>query len=366
MLCGKNEALDSITAKVDEIKGKLAEGMAALGDLESKAQEALGELQAALPELPTATSLQADLNAALAGAQSDFSAALADFKETWGDKLSESEIQEYFDKISEVISDPTALLDFDPCKEFPNKELDDTGAVVVKPKVIETPTVKPEKTKSFSEITTSISAKLNALGEQIEAKEVTGSTQTDLSNLPSLFSPAGTSLGGSGFSGAMSTRGKVLQTVNDRFTPLVREARLAYEKEKKKPEFNQTGGSGINGSGAAKRHRLYTTGKMSDKQVKWYESFLDAEIEYHNVQTRRDNIKDQLLVYIEYLTGRVSQENFDKGEKFFKEDFKEHVDSPDLDSDMALYEAQKKELDKGKADFQGVGQHTNQVVSSVQ
>lgn len=360
MLCGKNEALDSIMGKVDEIKGKLAEGMSALGDLESKAQEALGELNAALPELPSATSLQADLNAAIAAAQSDFSAALADFKETWGDSLSDSEIQEYFDKINSVISDPTSLLSFDPCKEFPNKELDETGAVVVKPKVIETPTEKPVKTKSFSEITTSLSAKLNALGEKIEAKEVTGSTQTDLSNLPSLFSPAGTSLGGSGFSGAMSTRGKVLQTVNDKFTPLVREARLAYEKEKKKPEFNQTGGSGINGSGAAKRDRLYRKGKMTDKQVTWYEKFLDLEIAYQEVQDRRDMIKDQLLVYIEHLTGRVSQENLEKGEKEFNAD-------PRLtDSDKSLYEEQKAELDKGKADFQGVGQHTNSVVSSAQ
>ena len=62
MLCGKNEALDSIMGKVDEIKGKLAEGMGALGDLEAKAGEALGELQAALPELPSVTSLQGDLS----------------------------------------------------------------------------------------------------------------------------------------------------------------------------------------------------------------------------------------------------------------------------------------------------------------
>lgn len=360
MLCGKNEALDSIMGKVDEIKGKLAEGMGALGDLEAKAGEALGELQAALPELPSVTSLQGDLSAALASAQSDFAGALDSFKETWGDKLPEAEIQEYFDQINSVIGDPTSLLSFDPCEAFPNKELDDTGAVVVKPKVAAPPTVKPEKTKSFSEITTSLSAKLNALGEQVEAKEVTGSTQIDLSSLPSLFSPAGTSLGGSGFSGAMQTRGKVLKTVNDTFTPDVRALRIAFEKEKKKPEYNQTGGSGINGSGAAKRHRLYTTGKMTDKQVTWYEGFLDAEIAYQQVQDRRDAIKDQLLVYIEYLTGRVSQENFDKGEKDFKEN------PLFIDSDIELYEAQKKELDKGKSDFQGVGQHTNSVVSSVQ
>ena len=124
MLCGKNPALDDIMGKVDEIKGKLAEGMGALGDLEAKANEALAGLQAELPELPSVTSLQGDLAAALGSAQSDFSGALASFKETWGDKLPISEIEGYFDQISGAISDPTSLLSFDPCKAFPNKEID--------------------------------------------------------------------------------------------------------------------------------------------------------------------------------------------------------------------------------------------------
>ena len=106
-LCVNNPALDDIMGKVDEIKGKLAEGMGALGDLEAKANEALAGLQAELPELPSVTSLQGDLAAALGSAQSDFSGALANFQSTWGDKLPMSEIQGYFDQISSAISDPT-------------------------------------------------------------------------------------------------------------------------------------------------------------------------------------------------------------------------------------------------------------------
>ena len=359
--CGKSEALDSITGKVDEIKAKLAEGMSALGDLEAKAQEALGELNAALPELPDVTSLQADLNAALSAAQSDFAAALNDFNETWGDKLSSSEIDEYFATISEIASNPLALLDFDPCEAFPNKELDEDGNVVVKPKVAKAPEAKPVKTKSFEEITTSIAAKVNALGIEVPAVESTGATQIDLSSLPSVFSPAGTSLGGSGFSGAMKTRQKVLKTVNDHYMPDIRKLRIAYEELKKNPAFKQTGGEGFNGQAAVKRHNLYQKGKMTQAQVTWYEEFRDAELAYQLRQDTRDLVKDQLLVYIEFLAGRVTQQNLDKGEA----EFKSRTDLL-LSDDIELYEAQKKELDKGKADFQGVGQHTNQVVSSVQ
>ena len=358
-LCGNNPALDDIMGKVDEIKGKLAEGMGALGDLEAKANEALAGLQAELPELPSVTSLQGDLAAALGSAQSDFSGALANFQSTWGDKLPMSEIQGYFDQISSAISDPTSLLSFDPCKAFPNKEIDSsTGEVVVKPKVIETPTKKPEKTVDFSQITTMVAGFKDALGQDIPATTITGPSTIDLSQITSSFSPAGTSFGGSGYSEAMKARNKVLKTVTDHFTPIVRQARLAYEKEKKKPEYNQTGGTGINGQGAAKRDRLYRKGKMTAKQVTWYESFLDLEIVYQQVQERRDLIKDQLLVYIEFLTGRVSQENLDKGEKTFKED-------PRLvDSDIEMYEKGKAELDKDKDKFGSVGAHTNQVVSS--
>jgi hypothetical protein len=108
---------------------------------------------------------------------------------------------------------------------------------------------------------------------------------------------------------------------------------------------------------------------MTSAQVTWYEKFLDLEIDYHNVQTRRDNIKDQLVIYIEVLTGRVTQENFDKGEKAFKDDFKENVyevgGESELATDMALYETGKTELDANKSDFQGVGKHNNQTVETV-
>lgn len=347
LTCGNSAALDSITGKVDEIKAKLAEGMSALGDLESKATAALGELQAALPEIPSAgPSLQGSVSSLITQMQADAGGAIAAFKAEWGAAVSDGELQGYIDQVTAAISDPLSLASFDPCTAIPNKELDTaTGEVVVKAKEMKIPTIPPIVIPAF--ITTNI----------------------DLTQLPSSVSPAGTSRSSSGFGAALNARGKVLEKINKHFTPKVKAARLAYEAEKKKPEYGQTGGSGINGSGAAKRQRLYTTGKMTSAQVTWYEKFLDLEIDYHNVQTRRDNIKDQLVIYIEFLTGRVSKENFDKGEKAFKDDFKENVyevgGQAELASDMALYETGKTELDANKSDFQGVGKHNNQTVETV-
>jgi hypothetical protein len=345
--CGSSPALDSITGKIDEIKAKLADGMSALGDLESKATAALGELQAALPEIPSiGPSLQADVGALIAQMQTDAGGAIAAFKEAWGEALGDGELQGYIDQVTAAISDPLSLASFDPCEAIPNKELDSaTGEVVAKAKEMKIPTIPPIAIPAF--VTTNI----------------------DLTQLPSSVSPAGTSRSSSGFGAALNARGKVLEKINQHFTPKVKAARLAYEAEKKKPQYKQTGGQGINGQGAAKRQRLYASGKMTSAQVTWYEKFLDLEIDYHNVQTRRDNIKDQLVIYIEVLTGRVTQENFDKGEKAFKDDFKENVyevgGESELATDMALYETGKTELDANKSDFQGVGKHNNQTVETV-
>lgn len=144
--CGSNAALDGIMGKVDEIKGKLAEGMSALSDLESKANEALADLQAALPEIPTGDSLQADLSALITQMQTDAGGAITAFKEKYGEALPEGEIQGYIDQLNAVISDPLSLASFDPCSAFPNKEIDTaTNEVIVKAKEIEVPNVQPPK-----------------------------------------------------------------------------------------------------------------------------------------------------------------------------------------------------------------------------
>lgn len=138
--CGNNSALDSLTGKADEIKAKLAEGMSALSDLESKAGEITSALNDFAASIPTVNSLQADLNTALTQATTDASAAFATFREKWGDAIPESEIQGYLDTISSIASNPLSLADFDPCKAFPNKELNPTtGAVAVKAKAASVP-----------------------------------------------------------------------------------------------------------------------------------------------------------------------------------------------------------------------------------
>jgi len=350
LTCGSSPALDSITGKVDEIKAKLADGMSALGDLESKATAALGELQAALPEIPSiGPSLQGDVSTLLAQMQTDAGGAIAAFKAQWGSAVSDGELQGYIDQVTAAISDPLSLASFDPCSAIPNKELDSaTGEVIAKAKEMKIPSAPPAKLLDFAKNFASV---------------------VDLTQLPSSVSPAGTSRSSSGFGAALDARGKVLEKINVYFTPKVKAARLAYEAEKKKPQYKQTGGSGLTAQDAAKRERLYKAGKMSAGQVTWYEKFIDLEIDYHNVQVRRDNIKDQLVIYIEVLTGRVTQENFDKGEKAFMDDYINFLEevggASELSADMTLYQNGKTELDANKSDFQGVGKHNNQVVETI-
>lgn len=332
--CGNNAALDSINGKVDEIKAKLAEGMSALSDLQSKADDIASEINAALPELPSLPSLQADLNTALAAAATDFQSALNDFNETWGDKLSTAEIDEYFAKISEIASNPLALADFDPCKEFPNKEIDGDGNVVVKAKKADTPAAPPVKIEEFVK------------------------TVIDNVELPSTVSPAGTSRKESGFGDAMQARIAIFSEVNDYYTPFAKAARLKVEELEKKPEFKQTGGTGITANDAAKRFRLYNTGKMTEEQVIWFEQYDAARVEHQKVHDRRTAVKNQLEIYIEFLSGRIPEENYLKGEDVF-------FDFDNLlleDKDYILFNEKKKALDEHKSKFQKVAKHTNHVI----
>lgn len=152
--CGDNAALGDLTGKINEIKDKLSEGLSALSDLEAKATEALGKLTSLKAEIPGLDSLQADLAAALAAAQGDAAAAFATFREKWGDALGDSEIDEYINKINQILSDPTSLLTFDACKVFPNKQLDPaTGKVSTKAQAATIPNAAPvtaDETPAFT------------------------------------------------------------------------------------------------------------------------------------------------------------------------------------------------------------------------
>ena len=177
--CGNSEALDALNTTRDDIKNALAQGKDAIATLESKVSEAITQLNSVKVPIPsvTAPNLQEDINSVISQATTDINQALtelpgkiAEFQEVWGDVLSDAEVQGYIDKMQSVVTnavaDPTSLLDFDPCKEFPNKEIKTTtndlgetvNEAVQKAKTIEIPTINPiEISESAAPVQTVVS-----------------------------------------------------------------------------------------------------------------------------------------------------------------------------------------------------------------
>lgn len=163
--CGNSAAVDALNSKRDEIKNALAQGKDAMADLESKAAEALSALEAVKVPIPSVAipNLQEDINNVVNQATADINTALtqlptqiANFQATWGEVLSDSEIQGYIDEMTNVVTgavaDPTSLLNFDPCSSFPNKVIetadDGTKKEATKAPTVTTPTtnaVTPEE-----------------------------------------------------------------------------------------------------------------------------------------------------------------------------------------------------------------------------
>ena len=171
--CGSSAAVDALNSKRDEIKNALAQGKDAMADLESKAAEALSALEAVKVPIPSVAipNLQEDINSVVSGLTSGLDISnplsgasaltslpgkIAEFTSTWSSVLPANEIQSYVDTmtstVTNAVTDPTSLLDFDPCKQFPNKIIetapDGTQKEAVKAPAVETPTVnatKPEE-----------------------------------------------------------------------------------------------------------------------------------------------------------------------------------------------------------------------------
>ena len=135
--CGNSAAVDALNSKRDEIKNALAQGKDALADLESKAAEALSAIEGVkvpIPEIPL-PNLQEDINSVVtsltsgidianplsgASALTSLPGKIAEFTSTWSGVLPADEVQSYIDTmtstVTNAVTDPTSLLDFDPCK----------------------------------------------------------------------------------------------------------------------------------------------------------------------------------------------------------------------------------------------------------
>ena len=191
--CGNNEALDAINEVRDGIKDALAEGKAALADIQSKASEALSELNNFKVELPDTTSLQGDIQALIGQVQGDFAGALAEFQEAWGSVLSSEEIQGYIDQVTSIASDPLSLLEFDPCKDIPNIEFEtttDENGETVRTRVDKalaslTPNVNPTAIEAFSPQVLDISAQPSTNSPSGETRSTVFSDYIRLIGTPS-------------------------------------------------------------------------------------------------------------------------------------------------------------------------------------
>lgn len=177
--CGNSAAVDALNSVRDDIKNALAQGKDAIGDLEAKASEAIAKLNEVKVPIPSVAvpNLQEDINSVVTQATTDINTAIAElpakiaeFQSTWGDVLSDSEVQGYIDKMTEVVTqavtDPTSLLDFDPCKEFPNKDIETTvnsaGESITKAveqaKAVEVPTINPVTVEESAAVVQTVTA----------------------------------------------------------------------------------------------------------------------------------------------------------------------------------------------------------------
>lgn len=287
LTCGNNAALDGIMGKVDEIKGKLAEGMSALSDLESKAQEALADLQAALPEIPTGDSLQADLASLITQVQTDAGGAIAAFQEKYGGALPADEIQGYIDTINGVISDPLSLASFDPCKAFPNKEIKietdpvtntTVKEVIVKAKEIEVPNVEPPKVVEYKPAEAPTTKKYESVITD-NMKANTAARKKALEDQEAYFKKIRNA--------HRELRLKIIQTPG--YYELNDKAKAAGKKRKQMKE----------------------EGLLTEAEIKITDDILDWLQVRKTIKARDGLMARQLLAYYLLLSGEMSQEIYD-------------------------------------------------------
>lgn len=146
--CGANPGLEAVAEINNAIKEAIAEGKAALAEISSKANEALAELNSLQEELPSLDSVQADFAALVQEINGEFSTAVAEFKEKWGEALSDSELQELLDKVTAFASDPLSILEFDPCADIPNVTLEN-GQRVDRALTVSVPNVNVPELPAF-------------------------------------------------------------------------------------------------------------------------------------------------------------------------------------------------------------------------
>lgn len=113
--CGANTSLDSLNEVRDNIKSALAEGKAALGDLQSKVSEATAQFEGLKAEIEeNVSSLQEDLQGLSTKFGEEFAAAQSELLEKWGDVVDAAQLDQYVASIpslDDILSGSASLPD---------------------------------------------------------------------------------------------------------------------------------------------------------------------------------------------------------------------------------------------------------------
>ena len=346
--CGNSAAVDALNSKRDEIKNALAQGKDALADLESKAAEALSAIEGVkvpIPEIPL-PNLQEDINSVVtsltsgidianplsgASALTSLPGKIAEFTSTWSGVLPADEVQSYIDTmtstVTNAVTDPTSLLDFDPCKQFPNKIIetaaDGTQKEAVKAKGVETPTVNAVKPEESAPPAPTPQVFLQ---EQPDQK-------------PSEASPSG------------YTRSSVLQDWKAVIDPIRTRRKEHFIKAKSDAKDAIRAYRSANDavrktimammkSTGKKPAQLSEENKFNEDQQKYWEEFSDLKLKFQLVGVRQSNYILVEMCFIEYLMEEMTEDEWTELKKKYQEK------SPE---DQALWEQAEAELTAGKA-----------------
>lgn len=277
--CGNNTSLDSLNSIRDTIKGKLAEGKSALGDLQSQATSGLSALNGLKVEIPSdLRSLQTDLNSLLSNVQGDFASAVAQFKQNWGDVLPTDEINGYVNQIQ------NAGTDFDICSAIPNKELTG-GTVKAKAPAAVTPNTNMTKPAEFTPTVTDA-----RVGKITSTMTAWTDERIELSK----------------------QRDKYFKKIRDGFLAEQKTMRSEPHYDAIKAKVKETG---------KKSSQLVEEGSLSEAEIQFRQKYNAKGDEIRFIETREAAIVYVIIAYEAVLVSELEESEFAKIENAYFEKF---------------------------------------------
>mgnify|MGYP000996094081 CR=1 FL=1 len=299
--CGENESLGAIGELADSIKGKLAEGMDALGDLESLQSDMLsklGELKAELPEIPT-SSLQDDLKELANKVGEEFADAQAAIREKWGDAVDDiDELVDSIPSLTDLISGDVELPDF--CKDIPNVEIR---------------TTVDEAGNEVQEVVQQAQAAVTPNTNSVPIEEFTSGMQQAFANISS--GPSGESFIGTSIAYGTQVEVPLAAIFNRYFGP-------AQEKLDELKAYQSTSVwrsvRTLMRESSLTLGELLEQGLLSQEQIGAYNENQLYTRELASLNRLRGRFQEAVYAHKMLIVGNMSQEDFDAGKLDFYDD----------------------------------------------